>query len=310
MSRRFTGFQLQGLVAAPHTPFQNAGNMNLDVVEEQANHLIKQGVIAAFIGGTTGECHSLSVEERLRLTERWVQVTRPTKLKVIVHVGSNCLGDAQIIARHAQSQGVTAIAALAPCYFKPSTVEALIASMQLIASSAPDLPFYYYDIPSMTGIHLDLTEFLQRGALAIPSLVGLKFSNLDLKAFDGCRQLDGGNFDLLWGTDELLLAALVNGATGAVGSTYNFSAPRYLRMIEAFRKGDLVTARREQMWAIQLVRILSRYGYMASARALMEFQGVPVGPPRLPHLHLTDSQRHQLRSELEHANLLDSHNEE
>jgi N-acetylneuraminate lyase len=307
MSHRFPGFQFQGLIAAPHTPFQMSGGVHLDVVEEQAAHLSAQGVIGAFIGGTTGECHSLTLAERMSLTERWVEVTRNSDLKVIVHVGSNCLADAQQLARHAQSMKVAAIAAMAPCYFKPSSLDALLACTQQIASSAPDLPFYYYDIPSMTGIQLDMAEYLQRASSLIPNLVGLKYSNLDLIGFASCRQVDGGNFDMLWGTDELLLAALVNGATGAVGSTYNFSAPRYHRMMAAFRAGDLVAARREQMWAIQLVRILSRYGYMASARALMEFQGVPIGPPRLPHLPLSKQQLQQLRSELEHANLLESH---
>lgn len=307
MSHRFPGFQIQGLIAAPHTPFLANGDLHLEVVEEQAASLMQQGVVGAFIGGTTGESHSLTLQERLQLTERWVQVTRGTPLKVIVHVGTNCLADAQVLSNHAQQQGVTAIAALAPCYFKPSSLEALVACMQTIASSAPDLPFYYYEIPSMTGLQLETAEFLRMAHSKIPTLVGIKYSHLDLIGFAKCRHVDGGNYDLLWGTDEILLAALINGATGAVGSTYNFAAPRYHRLMAAFKSGDLVAARREQMWAIEHVRILCRYGYMASARAQIQFQGIPIGPPRLPHLPLTQAQLKGLRLELEQANLLDTH---
>ena len=78
---------LHGLVAATHTPFRADGSLNLAIVEKQAVHLLAGGVKFAFIGGTTGECSSLTVEERQLLTTRWTEVARGTELKVIVHVG-------------------------------------------------------------------------------------------------------------------------------------------------------------------------------------------------------------------------------
>jgi N-acetylneuraminate lyase len=56
---------LHGLVAATHTPFDADGGLNLVVVERQAEHLLRAGVETVFIGGSTGECHSLTVDERL-----------------------------------------------------------------------------------------------------------------------------------------------------------------------------------------------------------------------------------------------------
>ncbi len=278
--------KLQGLVAATHTPFHADGALHLAVVERQAEHLLRDGVRAAFVGGTTGECHSLTVEERLALAGRWAEVIRGTELRLVVHVGSNCLADARKLASQAQSLGVTAIAALAPSYFKPGSVDALIACCAEIASAAPDLPFYFYDIPSMTGVRLPMPEFLAKAPDRIPTLAGLKFTNPDLMDFQTCLRAGEGRFDILWGVDEYLLAALALGAEGAVGSTYNFAAPIYHRLTEAFRRGDLATARTEQFTSVQLVKLLSGYGYMAAARAVMEILGVDVGPPRLPHAKL------------------------
>src|SRR5437773_1448344 len=65
---------LTGLVAATHTPFDSDGNLRLAVVEEQAALLIRDGVSAVFIGGTTGESHSLTLDERLALCARWRDV--------------------------------------------------------------------------------------------------------------------------------------------------------------------------------------------------------------------------------------------
>ena len=80
---------LHSLVAATHTPFHADGELNLAVVEVQAERLIRDKVRFAFIGGTTGECHSLTVLERMELTKQWMAVVKGTSLEVVVHVGSN-----------------------------------------------------------------------------------------------------------------------------------------------------------------------------------------------------------------------------
>ena len=73
--------RLQGLVAATHTPFTADGDLNLAAVEKQAGHLLATGVTAAFVGGTTGESASLTVDERLALADRWAAVLRGTPLR-------------------------------------------------------------------------------------------------------------------------------------------------------------------------------------------------------------------------------------
>src|SRR6185295_8538480 len=95
-------FLLHGLVAATHTPFHADGSLNLDVIEKQAAHLLANGVKFAFIGGTTGESHSLALDERRALAQRWREVAHGSELKVIVHVGGNCLADARTLAAQAQ----------------------------------------------------------------------------------------------------------------------------------------------------------------------------------------------------------------
>jgi N-acetylneuraminate lyase len=296
---------LVGLVAAVHTPFRPDGSLHLGIVEEQAAHLLAEGIDFVFVGGTTGECHSLSLDEREKLARRWVEVASGTALGVVVHVGGNCLGDARALAAQAEELGALAIAALAPSYFKPRDVDALVAWCAEVAGAAPRTPFYFYDIPSLTGVHLPMPEFLERGALRIPTLAGLKFTSPDLMAYQRCLRAGGGAFDVPYGVDEWLLAALALGARGAVGSTYAFAAPLYRRMLRAFAAGDLDSARREQHRAAELVHLLAGYGYMEAARAVMAMQGVNVGAPRLPHGRLTAEQVARLRRDLETLGFFD-----
>ena len=295
---------LKGLVAAAHTPFTANGELNLSAVEKQAAHYLANGIRVAFIGGTTGESHSLSLEERRLLAGRWLEVARGTELEVIVHVGSNCLTDARDLIAHAARSGARAVAALTPSYFKPRSVDVLIDCCAEIASAAPEIPFYYYDIPSFTGVSLSMPEFLARGRERIPNLAGIKWTNVDLYSYQLCRGV-AGDFDLPWGNDEYLLAALALGATGAVGSTYNFAAPVYQRLLGHFAAGNLEAARVEQYRSCQIVQTLVGFGFMGAAKATMNMLGVDVGPARLPNTNLDAAQVKQLRTQLESIGFFD-----
>jgi len=292
-------FPIHGLVAATHTPFLADGSLNLPIVETQAAHLSASGVKFAFICGSTGESHSLTVEERRALAVRWMEVTRGSALKVIVHVGANCLADARALGSQAQELGAAAVSALAPSYFKPRSVAALVDCCAEIADGCPELPFFYYDIPALTGFTLPMPEFLAQARDRIPNLTGIKFTNADLMMFQQTLRFDGGAFSVPWGCDEYLLAALALGATGAVGSSYNFAAPVYHRVIAAFARGDMPAARDAQFQSVQLIALLASRGYLGAAKATMKMLGVDVGPARLPNASLDAAQQASLRADLE-----------
>ena len=294
-----------GLVAAVHTPFDDAGELDLAVVEAQAEALARTGIAAAFVAGTTGEGHSLTLDERRQLASRWAEVTHGSSVDVIVHAGHNCLRDGRDLAAHAETIGARAVSAVAPSYFKPTSVEGLIGCCAEIAGGAPGLPFYYYDIPSWTGIALPVADLLEEVRSKVPNCVGVKFTSQDLGAFQAARHAAGGAFEILWGCDEALLAGLSLGAQAAVGSTYNFAAILGHRVMAAFGRGDLAAARVAQ-WRIQLlVQTLVPYGYLGAAKAVMTMHGIQVGIPRLPCAPLDNDQHDALRADLERIGYFD-----
>ena len=290
---------LTGLIAATHTPMKKDGSLNLAVVEKQAAHLLAQKITAVFICGSTGESHSLSVEERLQMTRRWGEVLKGTALKLIVHIGHNALPEAQALAADAAKRGAYAISALAPNYFKPASVSDLVDFCAAVAGAAPTLPFYFYDIPALTGVSLPMPQFLKTAMKRIPNFAGLKFTNPDFASLQEC--LAGAGYDILYGNDELLLGALAFGVRGAVGSTYNQIAPTYHRLIAAFNRGDLPVARAEQLNGLKFVRICSGFGYARAAKTVMSFLGVDCGPVRLPQRALSAIECKQLQRQLDEA---------
>ena len=287
------------LIAAPHTPFHADGRLNLTPVAGQAEHLKKTGVSGAFVGGTTGEGHSLTVAERLSLTEQWVESGRRQALRVIVHVGHNCQADAVRLAAHAAEVQADAVALLAPSYFQPASVADLLDFCQPVAEAAGSLPFYFYDIPSMTHVRLSMTEFLAQSERRLPNLAGIKYTNMDLVQFQECLQMSAGRWEILFGCDELLLAGYALGARGAVCSTYNFMAPLYHSLISAFDSGDLATARRLQAHSIRVIRLLQTFGYPAASKYLLNLYSLDLGPVRCPLHNLTSAQQQALLDQVQ-----------
>lgn len=290
-------FRLEGLVAATHTPFHADGSLAPEVIPLQAEHLAGNGIRSVFITGSTGEAHSLTAAERLEVFAAWAKAGPEHDLEVIAHAGSNCLEDSKTFAAAAADLGLGAVAALAPSYYKPGTIDTLVECCAVVAGAAAELPFYYYDIPVLTGVRFPMKDFLERASERIPNLAGIKFTNDDLDEYGRCLAI--GDHDIPWGIDEKLLPALQAGAKGAVGSSYNFAAPIYHKLIDAFEAGDLETAERLQQESIELIDTLAAVGYLGAAKALMSWQGVPLGPARLPVGNPTPAQLDALRGKLE-----------
>ncbi|HEY8535827.1 MAG TPA: dihydrodipicolinate synthase family protein [Vicinamibacterales bacterium] len=275
---------LTELVAATYTPFDAAGALAPAVVPQQAAFLAANGIRTVFITGTTGECLSLTHAERLTMLDAWAEAGPAHGLAVIAHVGGNSLGDARELARRSAQLGLAAISAFAPSYFRPASLDALIDWCAAIADAAPDLPFYYYDIPSMTGVSFPTERLLTQAPVRIPNFAGVKFTNPDLVSYRRCLDLAGDRFDLPWGMDEALLGALATGARCAVGSTYNWMPELSLELRAAVERGDLTSAQRLQARSIAIIDAVAACGYLGASKALLSRLGLPLGPVR-PPLH-------------------------
>ena len=229
-------YRLKGLIAATYTPIHDDGRLNLEPVPAMVDRLIEDGLAGLYVCGSTGEGMSLTGAERKAVAEAFVSAAAG-RVPVIVQVGHNSVTEAAELAAHAQQIGADVISATAPGYYKVDSVEMLAACMAQIAASAPDLPFYYYHIPALTGVALDMLSFLRLAGKQIGNLAGIKYTCPTVQEYQACLELDDGRFDILWGCDEMLLSALVVGAQGAVGSTYNIAAPFYRRILDVLHGG-------------------------------------------------------------------------
>lgn len=277
-----------GLIAAPYTPFSLNGEINPEIISLYAARLKANDLKGVFICGSTGETASLTVEERKIIAEKWLEF-QDDDFKVFVHVGTNSVKDGAALASHAEEFGAYAIAATGPSYFKPGSVQQLLEFMKEVAAAAPKTPYYYYHIPGLNQNNFSTVEFLNLAFNDIPTLAGMKYTHEDEMEFQLSREVGGGKLDILYGRDETLICGLILGATGGVGSTYNFAPELYYEIIRNFNNGNFKKANELQLISMKLVQIYGKYGAcgIPVGKLIMKRLGLDLGSPRLPFSALT-----------------------
>lgn len=291
---------LSGLIAAPFTPMNADGSVNISLIPAYYDFLKRNGVTGAFICGSTGEGVSMTTDEKKAVAEAWADCTKQdSDFKVMTLLGGTSIADCKILARHAKEVGLYGISFTSPFYFKPASVAALAEMCAEIANEVPDMPFYYYHIPVLTGVGFNMIDLLSAVDGKIPNFAGIKYTHEDFMDFLTCLRFQGGKYDMLWGRDENMLSALVLGAKGAVGSTYNYAAPLYYALIDAFNNGDLSEAQKLQQDSIDMIRLLGKYGGIATGKAFMKLVGLDCGEFRLPVKNMSADQFEEFKKDVE-----------
>lgn len=296
--------KIKNLIAATYAPMHQDGSLNTSVIKAYGEFLVENKVAGIFMNGSTGDFVSLSTEERKEITSAWAQ-QKSSDLYLIDHVGDPSLEVAKDLATFAADK-VDAIAVLAPYYFKLNSIDKLVHYCKEVAACAPNIPFYYYHIPVLSGANLNMVEFLKVASKEIPNLEGIKFTNNNLIDFLHCKNFEGGKYNILFGFDEIFLASLPLGADGWVGSTYNHLAPAYYKIKSLFEEGKMAEAAALQTKAIRFVEILDGYGgFNGIAKGFMKTLGVDCGPSRFPHTTVSDEVYTEIKAELESIGLLE-----
>jgi N-acetylneuraminate lyase len=291
--------KIDGYVAAPFTPLLENRELNLEVIPDYAAFLIRNGLDGVFVSGSTGEGALLSREERMALSEKWLDAS-VGKLKVVVHTGGCNLKDQQELASHAEKIGAWAVAAMAPAFLPPKRNEELLEYCQTIAEAAPSLPFYYYHIPGLNGVHLPVTDLLRSAVDQIPNFGGVKYTHSNIYEFEQCRHIADREYEMLWGLDEMFLDGLVYGNRSGVGGTYNHCFSLYSDMGQAYEEKDMKKCRELQHKSHLFVDVLIRYrGNLMGGKRMMKFMGMDCGPNRLPLQDISDHEEAAMRKELE-----------
>ena len=298
--------KIKGLIVAPFTPFDKKGELDLAPVADYAAMLQKNGLKGVFINGSSGEGYMLTVDERLKLAEKWMSVA-PEGFKVIVHVGATSIKESFRMAQHAQEIGAFGIGAMASPFPKAGRVEELVKYCEEIACGAPNLPFYFYHIPALNGVFLPMLPFLQEAEGRIPNLAGIKFTYESLYEYNQCMRYKEGKFDMLHGQDETILSALVmGGAQGGISGTGSYIGRSLVGVIDAYNSGNMEEAVAHQNDAQEVINVIARYrGNIVAGKRIMKLIGLDLGINRTPFRNISDQEEEAIKNDLQAIGFFD-----
>lgn len=278
----------KGVIPAFYACYDEEGNVSSERIRSLTKYFVDKGVKGVYVNGSSGECIYQSVEEKKNILENVMEAAEG-KLTVIAHVACNNTKDSMELARHAQSLGVDAIAAIPPIYFKLPE-HAIAQYWNDISSAAPDTDFIIYNIPQLAGVALTPSLFAEMRKN--PKVIGVKNSSMPVQDIQTMKQDSGEDYIIFNGPDEQFISGRVIGAEGGIGGTYGVMPELFLKMDEYVKAGKMEEARQIQFAVNKIIALMcSAHGNMyAVIKAILKINaGIDVGSVRKPLAALIES---------------------
>ena len=232
----------EGVIPAFYACYDEAGEVSPERVRSLTQYFIDKGVKGVYVNGSSGECIYLSVADRKLILENVMEVAKG-KLTVIAHVACNNTKDSVELAKHAESLGVDAIAAIPPIYFRLPDYS-IAKYWNDMSAAAPNTDVVIYNIPQLSGT--TLTPALYAEMRKNPRVIGVKNSSMptqDIQIFVA----DGGDDHIVFnGPDEQFISGRVIGAKAGIGGTYGVMPDLFLKLNELIKQSDFETAKELQ----------------------------------------------------------------
>ena len=274
---------IKGALAAAVTPFRDGGEeVDEDAFGPLAEFLAAGRLDGVLAMGTTGEGILLSVAERRRVADRFLEACAG-RLDVAVHCGAQTTADTVALAEHAAAAGATAVAVIGPPYFQLDD-DALLAHFRAAAEACAPTPFYVYEFARVSGYAVPV-RVVERLREAAPNLVGMKVSDAPFERLEPYL-LEG--LDVFVGAESLIGAGMRSGARGSVSA-----------LATAFP--ELVVAAVREPGADRSARLgelrdgLEAFPRHAALKRVLALRGVPIREEvRAPLRGLTDEERERL----------------
>lgn len=270
----------QGVIPAFYACYEDDGSVSPARTRALARYLLDKGVRGLYVGGSSGECIYQSVEERKIVLEN-VMAEVGGKLTIIAHVACNNTADSCELARHAESLGVDAIAAIPPIYFHLPE-HGIAQYWNDISAAAPNTDFIIYNIPQLAGVALtmSLLETMRKN----PRVIGVKNSSMPSQDIQLWKDAGGPSFVVMNGPDEEFVSGLAMGATGGIGGTYAVMPELFQKVYDDYHAGkvDEAAAVQNEICRIIYAMCAAHGNLYAVLKAILAKRGVVCGSVRKP----------------------------
>ena len=280
----------EGVIPAFYACYDDQGEISPERVRALVEYFLKKGVQGLYVNGSSGECIYQNVADRKLILEEVMAVAKG-KLTIIAHVACNNTKDSVELARHAESLGVDAIAAIPPIYFR--LPEYSVAQYwNDISAAAPQTDFVIYNIPQLAGVAL--TPSLYTEMLKNERVIGVKNSSMPVQDIQTFAALGGEDHLVFNGPDEQFLGGRLMGARAGIGGTYGAMPELFLKLNQLIADKELERAKELQFTINTIIgKLTAAHGNMYSVikEVLKINENLNIGSVRSPLTPVTDADR-------------------
>ena len=280
----------EGVIPAFYACYDDQGEISPERVRALVEYFLKKGVQGLYVNGSSGECIYQNVADRKLILEEVMAVAKG-KLTIIAHVACNNTKDTVELARHAESLGVDAIAAIPPIYFR--LPEYSVAQYwNDISAAAPQIDFVIYNIPQLAGVAL--TPSLYTEMLKNERVIGVKNSSMPVQDIQTFAALGGEDHLVFNGPDEQFLGGRLMGARAGIGGTYGAMPELFLKLNQLIADKELERAKELQFTINTIIgKLTAAHGNMYSVikEVLKINENLNIGSVRSPLTPVTDADR-------------------
>lgn len=271
--------KLDGIFPPIPTSFKANGDLAGAEMQENLRRLSAFGLSGFLVLGSNGELIHLSDEEAVEVYRLSREAIPGNKL-MIAGTGGQSTRQTLRLSMAAAEAGADAVLVLHPYYYKGlMTQKALVAHFHEIADNCP-VPVIIYNMPANSGMDLEAADILAIGQH--PNIVGIKDSGGNLAKMGAIIEGAKPGFQVLAGSAGFLLPALSIGACGGILALANIAPQKCIDIFNALKKGDLESARKDQLSVIALNAAVTRGWGVPALKAAMDHLGLYGGPGRKP----------------------------
>ena len=290
----------KGAGVAIITPFKENGDVNFDEFGKLIEMQIEGGTDAIIVCGTTGEASTMNDDEHLATIKYCIDKVAG-RIPVLAGTGSNSTKEAVNLSKKAAELGADGLLCVTP-YYNKATQEGLYQYYKAI-SDAVDIPIIMYNVPGRTSTNIQ-PETAVRIAKEVENVVAIKEASGNIAQVAKLASLADGCLDIYSGNDDQVLPLMSLGGIGVISVWSNVAPKQVHDMTTAFLNGDVETARKLQLDAIDLIGALFCEVNPIPVKAGVNMLGYNAGSLRAPLTEMTDAGKERLRKAMEDYGIL------
>jgi len=287
--------RMKDLIVPTITPFDGKGEIDKEGIKAHFDFLIKSGVKDFYILGTTGEVFLMNKEERKMVAELAVEYVGE-RGNIFIQVGSISTKEACDLAQHAERIGAAGIGAVTPFYYNVSQQEMEGYYLEIAKSVSDNFPVYLYNLPGCSRNDL-LPETVSKLA-RVKNIVGIKNSMEDMLRLSRLIDETPDDFEVIIGSDNILMSAILYGAKGSVSGNANVFPEIFIEFYQAIKENNYDKAHEKQIIIRHIARVLKNGANLAYFKQALIYRGFKPVFTRKPLLGLKKNEKDKLNNEI------------